>query len=110
MSTQELRELDAWIEINLFGRVDVKVEGSTFGEISWDSDKMPVRQFSTDPAAAMQVLEKCCEKLDAPDKYNPGVSPIVKSVGRFWVGNQNGQTLPLAICLFAKQLFTKEGK
>ncbi len=68
-----------------------------------------LREFhpSTDPAAAMQVLEKCADKLDDPKKYNPGVSPITKSGGQWWVGNQHAETLPLAICLFAKQLFSK---
>ena len=62
-------------------------------------------RYSTEPAAAMQVLEKCGEKLggaivaiqrmDAP--YEPG-----------WVVNGSyAPTLPLAIALFAKQLFSQ---
>jgi hypothetical protein len=66
-----------------------------------------IPQYTTDPGAAMQVLEKCTETL-------PRSLEICKDGGQFWISrtdddDTNGvmaETLPLAICLFAKKLFT----
>lgn len=73
-----------------------------------------------DPAAAMQVLEKCVENKSAiitkdadgqfsiewwVDEIN-GIKPIQ---GSRWHQIKTAETIPLAICLFAMELF-KEGK
>jgi len=75
--------------------------------------------YTTDPAAAMQVLEKCVAELElkrafpAIEKYSDldGFQGW-KVTALFSNGNQQtfsevAETLPLAICLFAKQLFSK---
>lgn len=66
--------------------------------------------YSTDPAAAMTVLEKCAERLG-----NYSVQ-IIGSPKHGYSITGSGErmeqcfadTLPLAICLFARALFEKE--
>lgn len=70
--------------------------------------------YSKNPAAAMQVLEKCAEKLDGFE-VSIGLHVYKASEpARFMVCSSNhrefqsiAETLPLAICLFAKKLFSK---
>ena len=98
MSEKQLRELDAFIAEHVFG--------FDMAETSVDD----IERYTTDPAAAMLVLEKCCDKLEGfeitvwrGEKWHCGLRK----------GNtvhQKADTLPLAICLFAKELFAKEGK
>jgi hypothetical protein len=62
-------------------------------------------EYTTDPAAAMLVLEKCNERLG-------GTAVCIATLGDnffVWTGSLSqtkGETLPLAICLFAQKLFT----
>lgn len=107
MTDKELRELDAWIAFHVMGRDDVKWDG----QISWDADKMMPPRYTTDPAAAFEVLEKCAEQI----------SPVAICIEKFtneWAcysefktkaddDGATGNTLPLTIMLFAKSLFTK---
>jgi hypothetical protein len=61
--------------------------------------------YSTDFSAAMQVLEKCYGELS--------ICSCKTTTGfKFWlpngfIGAVESETLPLAICLLAKQLFSK---
>lgn len=62
-------------------------------------------EYTTDPAAAMAVLEKCREKESVTIGTLNGKCCVTKSSwSRLFV---ESDTLPLAICLFAKQLFSK---
>ena len=110
MTDQELRELDAWIAEHVFGATRAIDKGFACGDCD---DRHTVRfnkdegwtacpLYTTDPAAAMQVLERCAEKL--------GFLPDIKKsrIGYAWIyggAASNADTLPLAICLFAKRLF-----
>lgn len=104
---QELRELDRWISINIFGNLYDHPEDNSF--VSFDTKtgttldtmwygKLP--HYTTDPAAAMIVLERCVKESPPTIFYHEETwsleSPIAFS---------NGSTLPLSICLFAKKLF-----
>lgn len=131
---QKLRELDKWICINVFGweeRQAYHGSGKLEGQTQWIAGGKwvtPVafhlhhkfKNYTTDPAAAMEVLEKCQSRMDCEDialgeccgswsaysifRENKGV------IGRIhvFVLPPEKLTLPLAIALFARQLFTKE--
>jgi hypothetical protein len=85
-----------------------------------DWTDLSVFKPSTDPAAAMQVLEKCAENGVLNGEFKLPVS-IFRRGDLQWVVSENTEdeeesidrtyivveapTLPLAICLFAKELF-----
>lgn len=90
MNERELRELDIWIGCNLFG----KVRGSS------------IPYYTTDATAAMMVLKHCAERESQVngdgvqiDKIESGWLVSTCNVGA------DAETLPLAICRFAKELF-----
>lgn len=120
MTEHELRELDAWIaehvmRLVLCQRAPAILTPNEF-VLSIPSKIVRARigngstiNFSptTDPAASMQVLQKCAERGAWPDftllRHTP---PQGK-----WVFEYDGEeivcdTLPLAIALFAKKLFS----
>ena len=135
MNEKELRELDAWIAEHLFDfawcpSVGFRKEKTSY----WLFEPKEVERYkpevikhnlplsdaynhvaerrvpyyTTDPAAAMMVLEKCAQEdseiriFQLPDK-----SFRIGSMDRKGMFLTFAQTLPLAICLFAKKLFTK---
>ncbi len=131
MTTSEMRELDAWISENIFGaRISKSGRGSviaTFGADTpeerdqiidakhpWDSNSW---NPTTDPAAALEVLKKCADKvwLDNPTITKCQHFKIEIWNNGLWVVMQSekadmfveDETLELSICLFAKKLFTK---
>ena len=120
MSEREKRELDAWIEINIFGRDDVTIEPPQNGDVyrvGWDNTKRCVRNFTTEPAAAMVLLRQCNEEVSRrhitdpriPFEIRIGFASLVKEHWVSWtplIGGQS-ESLELAICLFARKLFTK---
>lgn len=99
MSKQEELALYDWISEHVMGWAWRKID------------------FTADKAAAMEVLEKCAQKCTVTIERSGGV-------GSWMVARLNLQgdgeyvedfckcekSLPLAICQFAKQLFSKEGK
>ena len=75
-----------------------------------------VPKYTTDPAAAMQVLEKCAEMFD---KRCDGHGACVSLDAGEWAVIESdtckgarayASTLPLAIALFARGLFKEETK
>lgn len=132
MNDKELKELDAWIAEHVMGAKWESGKKSDrmilAGEIIFMRDKNELRaigygiKFSptTDPAAAMQVLEKCAEGGLNKGDFKLPVS-IFRRGDLQWVVCENTEgeeftrdyvvveatTIPLAICLFAKQLFSK---
>lgn len=139
MTTQELRELDAYIAEHLFGfkwghfgfvknglpdfeREPIyllppsRFDGSTHSGHGreFPRDKVDgwkyrggnnlVPLYTTDPAAAMQVLEKCAEKVAILDFITLAKGPdgwLVASC----LAQAEAETLPLTICKFARELF-----
>jgi hypothetical protein len=120
-----MRELDAWIAINIFAfkyrrlnrhdafnvLVSPEAMEKGFGKFQPDehqpnnSDAPP---YSTDPAAAMEVLRKCAEKVAVKIRRQ------VHTVDKRWcvyVDNTDIEsfeyTLELAVASFAKKLFSK---
>lgn len=120
MTDTEMRELDEWIAEHVLPEAKdcPMCEGKGFNDVEkYDMVEQVDCMFcgtsgeqpfgpTTDPAAAMMVLEKCVDYVGANQ-----VS-ICKTVDDFVVWCPYGfkldnyaPTLPLAICLFAKQLF-----
>lgn len=95
MSTTELRDLDAWICEHVMG---------------WrksDVIKRPamIPNYSTSSAAAMEVLKKCQDIRCLAINKNS-----ITSLGgedEKAIVMCDAPTLELAICMFAKKLFTK---
>ncbi len=122
---QELSELNAWIAEHVMGWAECKVYelGSTCGIEShfvimggivhrWAPVDWPAFEPTTDPAASMLVLEKCLSKLGNDQSIS--LCLIDKGHNIMAVDNSfkifaeaDGSNLPLAICLFAKHLFSK---
>lgn len=110
----DLRELNLWIELHIFGVIRKKCP-THLGLECCGRGQIP--RYTTDPSDAMEVLRKCLEK-SALDKDRPDVrmDRIVNgySVGLRYYGHeyrgeltQEAPTLELAICLFARALFSK---
>jgi len=127
MTTTELRELDAWIAENVMGLTqdyailkyghyyrpeargytrDINEAWRCNKQIADDESKaegckavpIPFKSYTTDPAAAMDVLKKCIEK----DAYTTG--SMIRGA------SEGFGKLELQICLFAKQLFVERVK
>lgn len=142
MNEKELRELDAWIAEHVMGWKRIGRSSGKYracfrtqsgGEFYTGRERMPIayecdhpenEMFapSKDPAAAMQVLEKCAEKMTngivaiASPMGNQSVASTIPKTTQGWVVGMIGrpsnfdveaETLTLAICRFAKKLFTQ---
>ncbi len=122
MTEKQLRELDAWIAEYVFGWSDIKMENAPnevsslkppFGRSPVGYSQLP--HFSTFRMDAMLVLERCVQEIS----WNRIVSIGTTSDGDYFINYSDSEpnseafcaceaeTLPLAICLFAKQLFSK---
>lgn len=69
-------------------------------EISYD-----VPSYTTDPAAAMLVLEKCIRLTDVHFLPPQAVAPAIEIWGGGVRVTSPSPSLPLSICLFAKKLY-----
>jgi len=116
MSEKEMRELDEWIATRIFGWQKFREEEFPHrtlwsegdpGSRVWDEPDF----YTTDPAAAMQVLEKCVEfggvLVTRPFYHNEKKELWTIRDGEMGDMTEVGETLPLAICKFAKELFSK---
>lgn len=116
MKENELRELDAWIAEHVMGVKCAHVwRGHSrrksicgkCGKVSWNGDALSCDAYTTDYAAALQVLEKCLEKsgygliVDIHD--DAGFS--IEQRSPFRPCSTGEETLPLTICRFAKNLY-----
>jgi hypothetical protein len=116
MSKKEHQELNQWIAEHVMGWRDFKtgVYGAGAPEReptlhgtppTRKSGTFSIPNYTTDPAAAMEVLKKCAEKTK--------VSIFNHRAGGWQIESSNGmwfdeiETLELAIALFAKNLFSK---
>ena len=129
MNTQELRELDAWIAEHVMGfvRWNFNNQHDKFNYLEKSKERQcnirrkgwidgnrlldTFPRYSTDPAAAMDVLQKCCQSTAFPvqvgvkiDGFYCGENLTLNECAK----EAGHPTLPLAICLFAKKLFGKE--
>ena len=126
MTKTELRELDADIAEHVMGwRCESCLDGfkrkwsvADWNRIRAMNPKWPKNEpdlkcdhaahYTTDPAAAFEVLKKCAEKTSFPICFRK--SPYGY---KFWLPNGfaislNAPTAELAACLFAKKLFTSD--
>ena len=115
MTTQEMRELDAWISVNLFQSreivwIECWAEQGSPNEPFANPGCERVPHYTTDQAAAMQVLEECLPAI--PLTVEIGVVHF-GTTPQYFINRIDGEacdriladTLPLAIALFAKELF-----
>jgi len=120
MSSNEARELKIWIQIHVFGwkhsaekKYPHRRGFSKDGVFLLEYD-MP--DYPNDDGAAFSVLERCATECESS---GDGIDiSFTKQTGEWEVGRMqlgfewsielrsSAQTLPLAICLFAKKLFT----
>lgn len=125
MNANELRELDVWIAVNLFGIGAAKrslgsnywtlktVNGEDVGQVEESSIEKAwifgCKHYTTDPAAAMEVLKKCVEHFENhPNEacvtiQKDGVTWNVNVANEFNAPCAEGFSMELAICLFAKK-------
>lgn len=110
----ELRELDRFIAEHIFGCQPVKLADGDYecrcyhkphAECGCDGLDGLIRHYTTDAAAAMAVLKKCCEKVGPRNEVS-----IYEREDDFWVVSGGGihfsqSSLTHAICSFAKLLF-----
>lgn len=135
MTNEEMRELDAWIAEHVFGLELVQEKDLTpftglkerqffvfqNGVYQYGSPYYKKLGYTTDPADAMLVLEKCAEKCGAMTnpctieiQHEPDFEEVPWAVShdRTLMAGE-AKTLPIAIAKFAKALFTtpnQEGK
>ena len=122
MTPTETRELDAWLmwlfpdfEWTDWAKDDPHYWQNT-GQFGYSTKTAAKFSPTTDHADAMMVLEKCVGKINVTISE---VGTVFVVNGRDWerlnAGNEiqpeyltsEAETLPLAICLFAKKLFSK---
>lgn len=86
-----------------------------------DGEPVTIREFepkkyTTDSAAAMEVLKKCAEKMDRyqsvtlvknGDTFTICMATPVRYEQYDYSHHATDETIELAICLFAKKLFSK---
>ena len=121
LTIEQMRELDAWIAEHVMGwsRSPHVLQDGQIGFYQFSHGGIEVRVASgerlfsfsptTDPAAAMLVLEKCYERVGLIDMSRVKVAPFNFCIGATYSTGleAEAETLPLTICLFAKQLFSK---
>lgn len=83
----------------------------TGSNIEGIGDDIEFPKYSTDPAAAMDVLKKCFDKTGQIEVFRTQIHPFKFGVVGKWLPSADyeceAETLELAICLFAKKIFTK---
>lgn len=118
MNDKDLRELDAWVGVNIFGMKPIHRDGpkptkgteDDYFIVEWVNISGSLPHYSTDPAAAMQVLEKCHEICCVETGIYENISGSIRGNFARSVYRDitiEAKTLPIAICLFAKKLFSK---
>jgi len=129
MTTQELRELDAWIAEHVMDckeaevlrdLIDGRFIRNTEGEILiWrgrpNHPKVEQWRPTTNQSGAMDVLKKCAEKrviielfINVQGKWTCGTQSV--EMGSYQSVFSESETAELSICLFAKQLFSQTTK
>lgn len=119
MTETNLIELDAWIAENVMGR-KLCIPCLKIGLRSWrnaaDDGCSGLPYYTTDRAAAMEVLEKCIKRIWRNSGFSFKVEIFWADVSQQWCINvrdkhefsAQSKKLELAICLFAQHLFKKD--
>lgn len=125
LTPEQHAELNAWICENVMGLVSVGKDAEmqerwlpkeihavinciSYSELSRHY-LYAIPRYTTSPADAMAVLEKICERvtITIDHVYCDGHNWSICAFGSIDEAIYE-ETLPLAICLFARQLFTEE--
>lgn len=111
--TRELRELDAWIAEHVMGmkviskydpRPTVGTEDDYFVR-EWIDVSHSLPHYTTSDADALAVLRKCLEKSAFGLAIQDTTKGYSISFKIDWSHEAHAETLPLAICLFARKIF-----
>ena len=125
MKIKELRELDVWVAENVMGFTIIKTP-SLATEIYVNSEvferlmmpPQPLKCYTINPTYAMEVLKKCAEKMKResdgfydlvcirPKTTEDGWTVFKQSQENWGHLYEEADTIELAICLFAKKLFS----
>lgn len=127
LTPEQHAELNAWIAENVIGLVSIGQDAemqerwlpkeihAVIKRISYEELSnhflYEIPEYATSPADAMEVLEKCAEKVSDAIRYRVNYNrPDGKHGFSCFEIPQvvAAETLPLAIVLFAKALFEKE--
>ena len=120
MTTEEMENLDAWIQINVFGYTKQKEQGYPFrsGYFHQETEDFVLvfdaPKYTTCPADAIELLKRCLGKVstgsleiyqgcDEAPEYNPVYGITLKE----WNQVIMAETLELAICKFSQKLYSK---
>lgn len=124
MTIEEMRELDTFCATNVMGWSECRSGMQSKSDPTCDAWLLKTKRYCTrfkygwrptkDAVDAMDVLKKCAEKCQHELAIN-APTPKLWGVGCIdWdtesTVKHEAETLELAICLFAKQLFRKETK
>lgn len=112
MTEQEMRELDRWLAENVFHipKHLISIKGA-FQVPGKDYLCREIDRYTTDPAAAMLVMEKCAENVSDAIRYRVSRPAGVHRLSCFEIPEVvAAETLPLAIAKFARQLFGKDAQ
>lgn len=126
--TENLRELDCWIAEHLFGAKNIEWI-TLHSELGCPTEPFQdfggggeVFRYTTDPASSMLVLEKCAESGVLNGEFKVPVVIRRRGDRQFVVSESSedesedsersyivveAETLPLAICKFARKIFSK---
>jgi hypothetical protein len=113
MSNEEMRALDAWIAEHVMGWTVSFHAGNITLWLPTRTSTPRTFNATTDAADAMEVLRRCVLKVGENDSVE--INQVEGNSGFGWCAARangltpygEGATLELAICLFAKQLFSK---
>ena len=115
---QEIFELEKWIWLNVFGWIEWREEEFPYRAGYSQGDEYGVKCLEcdmchpvTDPADAFAVLQRCVERVTKDISINSDgktfkVFSIMDWSGQTEAWWEEDESLPVAICLYAKKLFT----
>lgn len=107
-----MTELDAWIAGHVTGKeIVLPVVGECYIQRGPCPGNRWLEKYSptTNPAAALEVQKKCCEKLGNMERLEISFQDGQYAVRQCHSGQdfEFHETLEIAICQFAKQRFSK---
>lgn len=104
MSEKETIKLDLWLAQNVVKLPKRHLDSLKMYGVYFPIERQSGSYFSptTDAADAMKVLDKCLEKASGIHimRHPEGIEFVITAPGV----QLRAETLPLAICLFARQL------
>lgn len=125
MTEREMRELDEWIAVHVMGWHKFEANSINHGICDNCGKSLGAQHkhyfpefhsvktgsipfYTTDPAAAMDVLDACFKRVGGMIIHIAKTSEYMMWCGDNWELRVKAETKERAICQFAKQLFEKQ--